>query len=1235
MVAQTRTAGQPSPKKLKFHDKLTTKNSTTDALQKKLKALHTELAAMDQESVDTSSLSKVSRDLISTSILLHKDRGVKAYAACCLADLLRLYAPDAPFTRDELRDIFDFFFRQLSTGLKGPDSPYYNEYYHLLESLSTVKSVVLVCDLPNAEELMTDIFRDFFNIVRLNMAKKIELFMADILIALIDECQSLPGDVLTSVMAQFMDQNARMDQPAYRLVVQICTATADKLQRHVCQYFTDVIVDNSREENYEEIQSAHNLIKRLNKACQPLLHNVVPQLEEELRVQNTQIRVIATQTLGEMFGDKSGEQLVKRYPSTWSSWLSRKNDQAVVVRQALVDTAKGILVNMALPESRQQVGDVLQAKLLDPDEKIRAAVCRLYSQLDYETALHHVSTEELKTVASRGVDRKPSVQAEAMKAVGRLYSLAYPEIENNDPAAIEHFSWIPQAILQMATTSLDIKALAEKALAEYILPLPAASSSSGKTSEVDEVAWTERLLVTMKYLDSKAVNTLLGLSGLKPPRPTMFERFVESCIANNGGIIDEDEEKIVFALKQDIKRLAATFPDPQKATEDLEAFAKMNEGRLYRLLKTCMDLQTDLKTLVKSQTEFLKRLDQSGSGLVQTMTTLVRRASLHIVNQSSIPTLLRRLARGADADGELTGGALSARTWLVHVAKHQPALFKHHVGELTKATADERNPGMVETALQALSAAASWDPKIAPNDKRMLERLQRFALGANPRHAKFAARILASVPGKDEICPAILDSIIEGMPDAEPELLAAHATVLSQFASRSPVAFEERSDIITSYLLKHVIMVPIPDNPDLMHTDEEWVEDAYVWPELRARVAALKVFRARVLAHADPQKAQELAKSTHTMCCTILDNQGSAKPGQEDDPRAKSRMRLQAAVSLLRIATVKAFSEIVAPSFVTLALVIQDQCFQVRYAFLNKLIPLLSTRRLSATYNVLTFLSVHDPEPEVIQLCQAYILTALKQMPTALRLQQFEMIFVRLIHVLAHHPDFSLSEEAIQDAAKYIEFYLDMVCTSENFSLLYHLASRLKMVRDPKGHTYSENLYALGELAQRLLRLRGKQHNWPVETYPGKISMPGIFAKLPSPEACREILQTSYLPEGLLGWLAQREKGSAAAAKDKPKAERKAPVKRKAVEPKANGHAKKPRIKARKKKEESEEEESSDSESDDEDEDEDEEETPRSSVPPSEPDAEEEGKEERLGRSARTRAKAKIKQQVRKPVKSK
>ena len=165
------------------------------------------------------------KELISTSIFLHKDKGVKAYAACCIADLLSIYAPDAPYTAPQLRvrphssgtfpfvrspltpfgaqDIFQFFFRQLVNGLKGPDAPYYDQYVHLLRSLSRAKSVVLVCDLPHADELLIEVFKEFFTLSKLNLPATVEAFMADILTALIDEAQSLPNEVLEILLAQF------------------------------------------------------------------------------------------------------------------------------------------------------------------------------------------------------------------------------------------------------------------------------------------------------------------------------------------------------------------------------------------------------------------------------------------------------------------------------------------------------------------------------------------------------------------------------------------------------------------------------------------------------------------------------------------------------------------------------------------------------------------------------------------------------------------------------------------------------------------------------------------------------------------------------------------------------------------------------------------------------------------------------------------------------------------------
>lgn len=208
-MVQTRGAAADSPTKLKFKEKLVGKGLATDALLKKLKVLQKELQELDQEQVDVNSLSAVRKELVNTTLLLHKDRGVKAYTACCLADILRLYAPDAPYTQGELQDIFEFFFRQLVTGLQGPDSPYYTEYYHLLESLSGVKSVVLVCDLPKADSLMVTLFKEMFTLIKRDLPKKIEMFIADILVALIDECSTLPADVLEKyLLPQFKGKHA-------------------------------------------------------------------------------------------------------------------------------------------------------------------------------------------------------------------------------------------------------------------------------------------------------------------------------------------------------------------------------------------------------------------------------------------------------------------------------------------------------------------------------------------------------------------------------------------------------------------------------------------------------------------------------------------------------------------------------------------------------------------------------------------------------------------------------------------------------------------------------------------------------------------------------------------------------------------------------------------------------------------------------------------------------------------
>jgi len=68
-----------------------------------------ELSALEQETVDTNTLNDLCLQLVHPSLTLHKDKSVKASTACCLADTLRLYAPNAPYTADELKVSRDGF----------------------------------------------------------------------------------------------------------------------------------------------------------------------------------------------------------------------------------------------------------------------------------------------------------------------------------------------------------------------------------------------------------------------------------------------------------------------------------------------------------------------------------------------------------------------------------------------------------------------------------------------------------------------------------------------------------------------------------------------------------------------------------------------------------------------------------------------------------------------------------------------------------------------------------------------------------------------------------------------------------------------------------------------------------------------------------------------------------------------------------------------------------------------
>lgn len=91
---------------LKFNESLSWRAGKPIAIADLLKRLQTlakELRDLEQEDIPREAYTHVAKELASSNLLTHKDKGIRAFTACSLVDILRLCAPDAPYTEKQLK----------------------------------------------------------------------------------------------------------------------------------------------------------------------------------------------------------------------------------------------------------------------------------------------------------------------------------------------------------------------------------------------------------------------------------------------------------------------------------------------------------------------------------------------------------------------------------------------------------------------------------------------------------------------------------------------------------------------------------------------------------------------------------------------------------------------------------------------------------------------------------------------------------------------------------------------------------------------------------------------------------------------------------------------------------------------------------------------------------------------------------------------------------------------------
>ncbi|OAQ89068.1 bimD protein [Purpureocillium lilacinum] len=566
-------------RRLQFDQELTwrpAKPIPSATLVDRLERLSKELADFDQGEVDLDSIKPVTASLAHRNLLQHKDRGVKAYTACCLVDILRLFAPDAPFTDDQLKMMYTLFVKDILPALHDPSNPYSSQHKYVLVSLTDVKSILLLSDIHGADELLLRLFNSTFDgvsssskaVAEEQVAKDVEIHLTEMLTELIDESSgSVPSSVIDAIISQFLraappgggrgkDHGEKQstllhktEPAAYTMAKNICNACADKMSRYVSQYFSDVILnasgfatksngyrqgDESDEEDanagpseadLKSLRQAHLLIRELWRAAPTILQNVVPQLDAELSADNVHLRLIATETFGDMIAGigaagpppppildptaypplrlmeeaaspepTEGNVLTKPYSpqsfaqthhATYRNFVGRKNDKAGTIRAAWVTAAGYILATSAggIGLSREEESELVKGlveKLNDSEEKVRLAAVKAIELFDFRDAILKLGVtggvekegSVFASLADRCRDRKPAVRVDAMVLLGKLWAVGAGEIADGQEAVTACLSGVPSRIINaFYANDPDLNVLLDRVMFECLVPL--------------------------------------------------------------------------------------------------------------------------------------------------------------------------------------------------------------------------------------------------------------------------------------------------------------------------------------------------------------------------------------------------------------------------------------------------------------------------------------------------------------------------------------------------------------------------------------------------------------------------------------------------------------------------------------------------------------------------------------------------------------------------------------------
>lgn len=855
-------------------------------LLQRLKALAAELQSLAQHEVIRAALVPKAKELASPLLLGHKDYGIKIYTVRCVVEMFRLFAPHQPYKPSQLKEIFNFVVSTVIPGLSNPAHTYNTEHEDIIKSLAEIQSIVLLPDLPGSDQLQTQLFSNCFDVLAGNvsdgdkelLSMNVEYMFTSLLCTLVFEADAVHHEIVEVILAQFLRADpkatkkkgeARFSEvlrdvsPAYSLARSICNTCHEKMTRHIGEYFQAVLIDASEArpdskpakpkakrkmrddsddesesgliepsaDELQEAEKAHSLLRELWRSCPAVIQNILPQVESELSTENTPLRIMGVESVGDMIAgigaagppppstldpaaypsqSLSDYQLPAQqnivlipaapqafsstHPTTYQSFIDRHRDKSAQVRAVWATACARIILTSGggkgLDSAQEsQLLQILADLITDNDKRVRFAAVAAVATFDFQSIVrklgsHGGAAKEgsiLYQLASRIKDPEESISATALELLGKIWGVASGAIIEGNEHIRELLGPIPSSIFNaMYINQPKLNALIARTIIESLLPLSYPPTKGKAFGEKD----------SQRVPDSQSTQS-------KGPDPDRIRAERILALVRD---LDAKAKAAFFGLQGHQVSRAKYVSLALALTEKLEGAAKGDTAEaknLQKIIAVLADRFPDKVTAVKHLTTFFGFHDRRNFALTR---FAIAADSDFKKSRNALIELLKRLSGATSniaSSIDTVRPLLFSAAVLVYNRSHVPAI-------VTISRTDEN--GLGSAAHDVLKEISTHAPLVFEvHIKELCETLKKQAPSASSSNdpttedtlkacAGFARQFPEKMPKDREFYQAMAKFAKFGSPPT----VAKHAVTVI-------VAAAEKKDMYVSDILKYCL----------------------------------------------------------------------------------------------------------------------------------------------------------------------------------------------------------------------------------------------------------------------------------------------------------------------------------------------------------------------------------------------------------------------------------------------